>query len=119
MQRSMIVGFALLSLALAGPYACAQGVEVTAQVQVQNKTAAKHKASPSSADVVVWLTPLQPDGHPASTGHAGPFRLVHKDKRFTPHLLVVPTGTSVDFPNQDPFFHNTFSLFTGNRFSLR
>jgi plastocyanin len=118
MQRSMIVGFALLSLAFAGPYAYAQGVEVTAQVQVQDKAAAKHKASPSSADVVVWLTPLQPDGHPASTGHPGPFRLVQKDKMFTPHLLVVPTGSSVDFPNQDPFFHNVFSLFNGKRFDL-
>ncbi len=118
MQRSIIVGFALLSLALAGKYACAQGVEVTAQVQVQDKTVAKHKASPSSADVVVWLTPLQSDGHPASTGHPGPFRLVQKDKMFTPHLLVVPTGSSVDFPNEDPFFHNVFSLFNGKRFDL-
>jgi hypothetical protein len=37
---------------------------------------------------------------------------------FTPHLLVVPTGTQVEFPNQDPFFHNVFSLFNGKRFDL-
>lgn len=117
MQRSIIVGLALLSQALAGK-AYAQGTEVTAQVRVQDKTAAKHKASPSSADVVVWLSPLQADGHPASTGHPGPFRLVQKDKIFTPHLLVVPTGSSVDFPNEDPFFHNVFSLFNGKRFDL-
>jgi hypothetical protein len=30
----------------------------------------------------------------------------------------VPTGTSVEFPNQDPFFHNVFSLFNGKRFDL-
>jgi hypothetical protein len=37
---------------------------------------------------------------------------------FSPHLLVVPTGSSVEFPNQDPFFHNVFSLFNGKRFDL-
>ena len=68
--------------------------------------------------MVVWLTPLKPDGRPAATGHPGPFRLVQKDKMFTPHLLVVPTGTSVEFPNEDPFFHNVFSLFNGQRFDL-
>jgi plastocyanin len=35
-----------------------------------------------------------------------------------PHILVVPTGSSVDFPNLDPFFHNVFSLFNGKRFDL-
>ena len=92
---------------------------MTAQVSVQDKTStARHKAALSSADVVMWLTPLQPDGRPASAGHPGPFRLVQKDKQFTPHLLVVPTGSSVEFPNQDPFFHNVFSLFNGKRFDL-
>src|SRR5246127_2367910 len=37
---------------------------------------------------------------------------------FTPHLLVVPMGSQVEFPNQDPFFHNVFSLFNGKRFDL-
>jgi hypothetical protein len=37
---------------------------------------------------------------------------------FTPHLLVIPVGSTVDFPNADPFFHNVFSLFDGKRFDL-
>jgi len=37
---------------------------------------------------------------------------------FTPHLLVVPVGSSVAFPNADHFFHNVFSLFDGRRFDL-
>lgn len=115
-QHLLIIGYALLHLALA--CAQAQGVDVTAQVVMQDKTAAKHKHPPNLADVVVWLTPLQPDSHPASTGHPGPFRLVQKDKQFTPHLLVVPNGSSVEFPNHDPFFHNVFSLFNGKRFDL-
>ncbi len=46
------------------------------------------------------------------------YALVQKDKQFSPHLLVVPTGSSVAFPNLDPFYHNVFSLFNGKRFDL-
>ena len=52
----------------------------------------------------------QPDG-PAP-------RLVQRNKTFEPHLLVIPAGTTVQFPNEDPFFHNVFSLFDGKRFDL-
>jgi hypothetical protein len=45
-------------------------------------------------------------------------RLVQKNKSFEPHLLVVPAGSMVEFPNRDPFFHNVFSLFEGKRFDL-
>ena len=37
---------------------------------------------------------------------------------FSPHLLVVPVGATVAFPNADPFYHNVFSLFDGKRFDL-
>ena len=42
--------------------------------------------------------------------------MIHK--RFEPHILAVPAGSVVWFPNLDPFFHNVFSLFDGNRFDL-
>ena len=121
-ERWLIFGYVLSSLALAGPLARAQGVDVSAQVQLQAKSPAdsgRQKGSSNAADVVVWLTPLQSDlAHPMAVGRTGPFRLVQKEKQFTPHLLIVPTGTSVQFPNQDPFFHNVFSLFNGKRFDL-
>lgn len=97
----------------------AQGVEVTAHISIRDQAgSAAHKPVPSQAGVVVWLAPLQPDTNPPSMGHPGPFRLTQKDKMFTPHLLVVPAGSSVEFPNEDPFFHNVFSLFNGKRFDL-
>ncbi len=43
---------------------------------------------------------------------------MQKNKSFDPHLLVVPVGSVVAFPNHDPFFHNVFSLFEGKRFDL-
>jgi plastocyanin len=41
-----------------------------------------------------------------------------KDKKFIPHVLVIETGTTVDFPNLDPIFHNAFSNFNGQIFDL-
>jgi plastocyanin len=85
---------------------------------VQNASR-KLKDSPSAANVVVWLVPLKTDTvSPAMPSRRTVYRLIQKDKMFTPHLLVVPTGSQVEFPNQDPFFHNVFSLFNGKRFDL-
>ena len=39
----------------------------------------------------------------------GPFAIEQKDKQFSPKLLVVPVGATVDFPNRDAFYHNVFS----------
>ena len=116
-SASFVAGAAIALLFVVSAHA--QGVEVTAQISMKNKPGiAAHASTASMAGVVVWLTPLQPDRIPPSLGHPGPFRLTQKDKMFTPHLLVVPAGSSVQFPNEDPFFHNVFSLFNGKRFDL-
>lgn len=98
----------------------AQEVTVTAQIEVKSEGSVPN-GKRSRANVVVWLTSLddRPGLHPVSQdGPAKLPRLVQKDKRFDPHLLVVPAGTPVEFPNRDPFFHNVFSLFEGKRFDL-
>ncbi len=68
---------------------------------------------------VLWLEPI---GNKPFTPFApeapGHYTLMQKNKMFSPHLLVVPLGSKVLFPNQDPFFHNVFSLFDGRRFDL-
>lgn len=38
--------------------------------------------------------------------------------RFEPDLIVVPVGSSVQFPNSDPIFHNVFSLSKAQPFDL-
>jgi hypothetical protein len=76
------------------------------------------KAATDPSGVVISLIPVDP-GHAARLKrppiHAA---LVQKNKTFSPHLLVVPPGSTVDFPNRDPFFHNVFSLFEGKKFDL-
>jgi len=79
----------------------------------------RHEPVPAT---VVWLT--SPNGESASIPGLAPLapaqnlRLVQKNKSFEPHILVVPAGSAVEFPNHDPFFHNVFSLFEGKRFDL-
>ncbi len=73
------------------------------------------------SNVVVWLTPVDsPSEKNLLPAASVPQRaqLLQKDKSFKPHILVVPVGTVVDFPNRDPFFHNVFSYFEGRRFDL-
>jgi len=41
-----------------------------------------------------------------------------RNETFVPHVLAVTTGTTVDFPNSDPFYHNVFSLSKTQRFDL-
>jgi len=40
------------------------------------------------------------------------------NETFVPHVLAILTGTTVDFPNSDPFYHNVFSLSKAGRFDL-
>ena len=40
------------------------------------------------------------------------------NEAFEPHVLPILVGTTVDFPNADPFFHNVFSLSMASAFDL-
>ena len=40
------------------------------------------------------------------------------DRQFVPHLLVVQTGTSVEFPNSDSVAHHVYSFSHPNKFML-
>ncbi|HET7234009.1 MAG TPA: carboxypeptidase regulatory-like domain-containing protein [Longimicrobium sp.] len=71
--------------------------------------------SVGSVPLVAWIVgPVA--GARASAGERP--RLSQQDTSFRPPVLVVPVGTSVDFPNRDPFFHNVFSYSSTKRFDL-
>jgi plastocyanin len=113
---SRVVGRALIGI-ISLLCACAQAQNVTVSARV--KVIDNHLSSESlhAENVVVWLTPI--GGEPAAKVEAKqPLVLVQHHKSFEPHLLVVPVGAVVQFPNRDPFFHNVFSLFEGKRFDL-
>ena len=52
------------------------------------------------------------------TNDAGHAVMDQRNETFVPHVLAITTGTSVDFPNSDKFYHNVFSLSKPARFDL-
>lgn len=65
---------------------------------------------------VVYFTPNAPTAPPKPP--AEPFEVATISKNFQPHVLAVPVGSSVSFPNQDRILHNAFSVSGKNRFDL-
>lgn len=47
-----------------------------------------------------------------------PVVITQKDKLFSEEEVTVKLGDSVEFTNEDPFFHNIFSLSTAATFDL-
>ena len=62
------------------------------------------KVSGASADTVVWVD--DPSGK--TEAPANPFTMDQKGLLFSPHILVVPVGATVEFVNSDPVQHNVF-----------
>ncbi|MFI5235443.1 MAG: hypothetical protein ACHQXA_07020, partial [Gemmatimonadales bacterium] len=74
-----------------------------------------NKVASDVGQAVVWLTPLR--------GTAPLPRAIHavvtaENKTFTPHVAVLPVGSTVTFPNRDGFDHNVFSLSDAGPFDL-
>jgi plastocyanin len=89
--------------------AAAQARHVSGRITIQEKNNAP---SPDLGDAVVYL-----EGQGVSLAPAR-FEITISDKTFSPHVLVVPVGTTVAFPNHDPFDHNVFSVSDSNSFDL-
>jgi plastocyanin len=108
-----------------GAFAAAQETPVTVQVLTtsqQKPVAGAKDSSPSangpSLNTVVWLSPVDRSAAADVQPPQKRPRLTQRNKTFEPHMLVIQAGTTIDFPNKDPFFHNVFSLFDGKRFDL-
>ena len=67
-------------------------------------------------DFIVYI-----DQKPAEKAQppAKPVQIVtQKDATFSPHILPLLVGTTVEWPNNDDIFHNVFSFSEGNSFDL-
>jgi plastocyanin len=77
----------------------------------------KRGQTPTVGETLVWIEPV-------TTSKTAPKRapvnaqLVTRSKSLVPHVLAVPAGSTVAFPNDDPISHNLFSLSSGNAFDL-
>jgi len=110
----MVLCAASVRAAEKAPAGQARGVSGEAAVLAPGTSIAVKDAS----RVVVWLVPAESVQAVSVSTSRPHYRLVQRNKRFEPGLLVVPVGSVVDFPNADPWFHNVFSLYRGKRFDL-
>lgn len=86
--------------------------EQVAQLTGRVETKARPNSSPATA--VVYAEPV------GGTAAVRPVKasMSQKNKAFAPRVLGVPVGSSVAFPNNDPIFHNVFSLSAPQPFDL-
>src|SRR5689334_18101841 len=84
---------ALSSLASAG--------DIVGKVELTEKGG---KKATDLSDVVVYVETAK------AKPKAAKEVLTMKSKAFAPHVLAVGTGTTIDFPNEDPILHNVFSV---------
>lgn len=80
------------------------------------KFVTKRGQHPVPAETVISLEPAA--GAKTARRVPGTFQMTTRGKTLLPHVLVVPVGSTVTFPNDDPISHNLFSLSTGNEFDL-
>jgi plastocyanin len=71
-------------------------------------------AGSETRKVVVYLHGVTPRTAPAATRST----IVQKGEQFDPAVTAVTVGSTIEFPNQDPFFHNVFSLSRSATFDL-
>ena len=71
-------------------------------------------AGPEMANVVVFIknAPVR-DGLPVARA-----TITQKDEAFEPRVVAITAGSTVEFPNFDPYFHNVFSLSRAASFDL-
>lgn len=111
-RRSLLASVALLATA-AVPLRSQENATTELRLRIQSSLPGRHRAVPA----VLWLDSAPGTAVPAFVPRSH-YTLVQKNRTFIPHLQVIPVGSVVQFPNEDPFFHNVFSLFDGKRFDL-
>lgn len=99
----------LLALVAGG----AGGAEISGRLELVN---AKGNQAPGVHQAVIYFTPRAAVDPPPPA--AEPFEVVTVRKDFQPHVLAVPRGSAVRFPNEDQILHNVFSVSGDNRFDL-
>lgn len=86
---------------------------VNGQARLKDSKDAAVRKRMEYSGVVVYLQTAVP-----ARSSAGRARMVQKNKTFSPHVLPVEAGATVEFPNLDPIFHNAFSNYNGQLFDV-
>lgn len=75
----------------------------------------KRGQNPVANETLVWL---EPAGGKNMRRTPQTYQMMTRGKALIPHIVAVPIGSTVQFPNDDPISHNLFSLSSNNGFDL-
>lgn len=124
LRRSLLALALLLPLLPATP-ALAQTGTIEGRVQLPSapprRTASRYPGAAPAARTVQEIPAVAYIGGAVAGLHAqapASPTLAQSDTAFAPAVLIVPVGTTIEFPNRDPFFHNVFSYSSSERFDL-
>ena len=108
----MRVVVAIVSLVVVGGAGLKSDAGVAGRIVILEKD---NKPSPDLSDAVLYL---EAPATVATAGRPSTVEIAITDKTYAPHVVVVPVGSTVRFPNHDPFNHNVFSVNEPNSFDL-
>jgi plastocyanin len=76
----------------------------------------KRGQRPVVEETLVWLEPAPSARVVRRPGENA--QMTTRNKALLPHIMAIPVGSTVTFPNEDPISHNLFSLSSGHSFDL-
>lgn len=108
MKRHLLIAGVLALASIASPHLGA--ATLNGKVMFQTKRGQQ----PVVNETLVWLDCVgKTYKKPPAT-----FTMATRSKTILPHVVAVPAGSTINFPNEDPIAHNLFSLTPGNTFDV-
>src|SRR5690349_21385885 len=93
------------------------GAAVSPLRRVAGRTVLADNGRPrqTGPDGVVWIESTRreagpKDRNPGKPKAPAPPTMTSSHKKFVPRVVAVSAGEAVSFPNEDPIFHNVFSV---------
>jgi len=92
-------------------------IPLVAQGAVSGRISLKEKAGETTTDFTSAIVYLLPKSGQARTTEQKA-QMAMNGRAFVPRVRVVTPGSTIEYPNQDPFSHNIFSTAVGAAFDL-
>ena len=91
---------------------------LAAQGAVSGRVTIQEREGETTKDLATAVIYLDAAGGAIGSTRELEVEIAMHDKTYIPHVRVVPAGSIVTFPNQDPFRHNVFSNSSAGPFDL-
>ncbi len=91
-----------------------QGAPITSGAYPTRRVSRPTAAASEISNVIVFARDVPRATAPAATRA----QMIQQNESFVPRVVAITRGSTVEFPNSDPYFHNVFSLSRGATFDL-